>query len=83
MADKRSSSEIPLFFNEMGVRSIEIGVAAFDCMGALPPDDHPHVYLTMGDQTDILCPYCSTVYRFNPALRWNETSPVNCWAARA
>jgi len=84
MADWQASSpETPLFFNEMGVRSIEIGVAAFDCMGALPPHDHPHVYLTMGERADILCPYCSTQYRINPALRWNETVPIDCWAARA
>ena len=75
--------EVPLFFNEMGVNSIEIGVSAFDCIGVLPPHDHPHVYLNMGEQADILCPYCSTQYRFNPALRWNETIPPNCWAARA
>ena len=31
-----SSSEMPLFFNEQGASSIEIGVAAFDCMGGLP-----------------------------------------------
>ena len=73
----------PQFFNETGVSSIEIGVAAFDCIGLLPPHDHPHVYLNMGEQPDILCPYCSTRYRFNPALRWNETNPVDCWAAVA
>jgi len=77
-----SSSEIPLLFNEIGVSSIEIGVGAFDCMGVLPPHDHPHVYLNMGEQSDILCPYCSTQYRLNPALRWNETVPIDCWAAR-
>nr|WP_283937821.1 zinc-finger domain-containing protein [Sphingomonas hankyongi] len=51
-------------------------------MGVLPPHDHPHVYLNMGEQSDILCPYCSTQYRLNPALRWNETVPIDCWAAR-
>jgi uncharacterized Zn-finger protein len=40
--------ETPLFFNELGVRSIDVGAAAFDCMGAMPPHDHPHVYLNMG-----------------------------------
>jgi uncharacterized Zn-finger protein len=39
--------ETPLFFNELGVRSIDVGAAASDCMGAMPPDDHPHVYLNM------------------------------------
>jgi uncharacterized Zn-finger protein len=78
-----SPSEMPLLFNEMGASSIEIGVAAFDCMGGLPPDDHPHVYLNMGEQASILCPYCATRYSFNPALPWNETIPVDCWAGRA
>jgi uncharacterized Zn-finger protein len=73
--------ETPLFFNELGVKSIDVGAAAFDCMGAMPPHDHPHVYLNMGEELEILCPYCSTEYRFNAALSWNETIPANCWAA--
>ena len=71
---------LPVFFNPSGVSSIEIGVTAFDCMGVPPPGDHPHVYLNMGELTDIQCPYCSTRYRFNPGLRWNETIPPGCWA---
>jgi len=71
-------SQVPVFFNPVGASSIEIGVTAFDCIGLLPPHDHPHVYLNMGEQTDIQCPYCSTRYRFNPALGWNETIPPNC-----
>jgi len=81
MPDRSPTAETPLFFNELGVRSIDVGAAAFDCMGAMPPDDHPHVYLNMGEQLDILCPYCSTEYRLNAALSWNETIPANCWAA--
>src|SRR5690242_20653188 len=49
------------------------------CMGALPPHDHPHVYLNMSEQNDILCPYCSTEFRLNRSLRWNATIPANCW----
>ena len=79
----RSPPETPLFFNELGVNSIQIGVAAFHCVGVMPPHDHPHVYLNMGEETDILCSYCSTGYRFNAALSWNETIPENCWAAPA
>jgi uncharacterized Zn-finger protein len=82
VTDKQTHpSELPLFFNELGLSSIEIGVSAFDCMGVRPPHDHPHVYLNMGVRADVLCPYCSTHYLFNPALRWNETNPANCWAA--
>jgi len=84
MADRPPMlEETPLFFNELGVTSIDVGARAFDCMGAMPPHDHPHVYLNMGERTDILCSYCSTEYRFNAALRWNQTIPANCWAARA
>jgi uncharacterized Zn-finger protein len=78
LTDDARPPQLPVFFNPMGVRSIEIGVTAFDCIGLLPPHDHPHVYLNMGEQADIQCPYCSTRYRFNPALRGNETIPPNC-----
>jgi uncharacterized Zn-finger protein len=78
---QRSPPELPLFFNEIGASSIEIGVTAFHCMGVLPPHDHPHVYLNMSEQKDILCPYCSTQFRLNPALQWNDTIPANCCAA--
>ena len=81
--EHRSPPETPLFSNELGVNSIQIGVAAFHCMGVMPPHDHPHVYLNMGEETDILCSYCSTEYRLNSALSWNETIPQNCWAAPA
>jgi len=74
--------ELPMFFNELGVRGIEIGVAAFECIGVMPPHDHPHVYLDMGEGTQILCPYCSTEYRLNRALLWNLTEPAKCWAPR-
>jgi uncharacterized Zn-finger protein len=72
------SRGVPLFFNELGVKSIEIGVPSFHCMGVLPPHDHPHVYLNMGDDIRVFCPYCSTDFRLNSALRSNETRPPNC-----
>lgn len=75
------SPEVALFFNEHGAINIDVGVTAFECMGVLPPDDHPHVYLNMADGVEILCPYCSTQYRFKRGLRWNETDPPDCfWA---
>jgi len=77
----RSPPELPMFFNEIGASSIEIGVTAFHCVGVLPPHDHPHVYLNMSEQKDILCPYCSTQFHLNPALRWNDTIPANCRVA--
>lgn len=81
LTDGERPSQLPVFSNPIGERSIEIGVRAFDCIGLRPPHDHPHVYLNMGDQADIQCPYCSTRYRFNAELRWNETIPPNCCVA--
>lgn len=59
---------IPHFQNDAGHDLISIGVKEFMCVGASPPFDHPHVYLDMGDETEIVCPYCSTLYRFDKAL---------------
>ena len=49
---------VPHFVNDKGIDRIKIGVKEFQCMGATPPFDHPHVYLDMGDGTDLVCPYC-------------------------
>jgi len=66
---------VPHFHNQAGVPVIEIGAREFKCMGALPPFDHPHVYLDMGDENEIICPYRSTLYRHNAALTPNESRP--------
>ncbi|KTQ95206.1 hypothetical protein NS365_21680 [Aureimonas ureilytica] len=68
----------PHFQNSAGHDVIEIGVAEFMCVGAHPPYDHPHVYLDMGDEGEKVCPYCSTLYRYNPALKRDETLPAGC-----
>lgn len=68
----------PHFQNTDGHESIEIGVKEFMCMGATPPFDHPHIYLDMGDDAERICPYCSTLYRFNPALPADQTVPPGC-----
>ena len=49
---------IPHFANDVGAERIFVGVKEFNCMGARPPFDHPHVYLDMGQDNQILCPYC-------------------------
>ncbi|MBI3572473.1 zinc-finger domain-containing protein [Candidatus Kaiserbacteria bacterium] len=56
------------FKNDDGVPEIRIGVRAFECVGASPPHDHPHVYLELGESDCILCPYCGTLFRFDPNL---------------
>lgn len=69
---------IPHYQNDAGHESIEIGVREFMCVGAKPPFDHPHEFLDMGDDVEKVCPYCSTLYKYNPALRWDETRPEGC-----
>jgi uncharacterized Zn-finger protein len=73
-----AGGSIPHFQNDAGHAAIEIGVKEFMCVGASPPFDHPHVFLDMGADADKVCPYCSTLYRFNPALKATETRPENC-----
>lgn len=66
---------IPHFQNDDGHASISIGVKEFMCVGATPPFDHPHVFLDMGEDAEKVCPYCSTLYRYDPALHADETRP--------
>jgi uncharacterized Zn-finger protein len=68
----------PHFQNDAGYATIEIGVKEFMCVGANPPFDHPHVFLDMGSDNEKVCPYCSTLYRYNPALKAEETRPEGC-----
>jgi uncharacterized Zn-finger protein len=42
-----------------------IGVKEFMCIGESPPQDHPHVYINMGEANTILCLYCATRFRFD------------------
>lgn len=68
------------FKNDLGVDRIAIGVKEFKCMGAAPPFDHPHVFLDMGDSDEIICPYCSTLYCYDPTLGAAESKPAGCVA---
>jgi uncharacterized Zn-finger protein len=40
--------------------------------------DHPHVFCDMGNDLEYVCPYCSTLYRHNPALAPNQAYPSEC-----
>jgi len=66
---------IPHFQNDAGHHRIAIGVKEFMCVGALPPFDHPHVFLDMGEDNEKVCPYCSTLYVYDPSLKAMETRP--------
>lgn len=71
----------PLFHNTLGVRRVKIGAREFMCMGALPPFDHPHVFIDMGDDSEIVCPYCSTLFAHDPALGRHDADPAECKAS--
>lgn len=67
------------FRNDQGFPLIRISVRKFACIGASPPEDHPHLYLEMPENADeILCPYCATRFRFDPALPPAAADPPVC-----
>ncbi|MBL4646562.1 MAG: hypothetical protein COA52_08275 [Hyphomicrobiales bacterium] len=68
---------VPHFHNTDGAETISIGVKEFMCIGAKPPQDHPHVFLDMGDDTEKVCPYCSTLFKHDASLGAKESKPAN------
>lgn len=79
-----ASGATPHFQNDMGLDAIEIGAREFMCIGARPPFDHPHIFLDLGTADEIVCPYCSTLYRFNAGLRPDQSAPPQAaWNAAA
>ncbi len=73
-----AETSVAHFQNDAGVEVIEIGVKEFMCCGASVPYDHPHVFLDMGSDSEIVCPYCSTVYRHADDLKGHDTRPEGC-----
>ncbi|MGI9483151.1 MAG: zinc-finger domain-containing protein [Hyphomicrobiales bacterium] len=65
----------PKFHNEMGIDKIRIGAKEFQCVGARPPFDHPHIFLDMGDEAEVVCPYCSTLYVYEGTLNHGKSDP--------
>ena len=68
----------PEFHNEVGVAIVRIGCREFKCIGDKPPQGHPHIYLKIGAASEIVCPYCSTLFRFDPSLGAHEADPAGC-----
>jgi uncharacterized Zn-finger protein len=68
----------PHFHNEPGGPAIHVGSKEFMCIGAKPPFDHPHVFLDMGSDVEIVCSYCSTLFKYDPALRADQARPAEC-----
>ncbi len=69
---------VPHFHNTEGVDSIRIGAREFMCIGALPPMDHPHIYIDMGDENEAICAYCSTLFRFDASIDPTDSVPPGC-----
>ena len=74
MADK----VVPHFQNDAGVPAVRVNAHEFMCEGASPPYDHPHVYLDMGDLEELVCPYCSTLYKLDHSLKPGACVPPEC-----
>ena len=72
-----SDHAIPHFHNQPGLPKIWVGAKEFMCIGALPPFDHPHVYIDMGGDAEAVCPYCSTHYIYDEALH-GHADPAEC-----
>lgn len=73
-----ASHSIAHFQNDAGHPAIEIGVKEFMCVGANPPFDHPHVFIDLGSDNEKVCPYCSTLFRYNGKLHGDQTLPAGC-----
>ena len=81
--DQRDAARIqrlPKYRNDVAAPEILIGARELQCIGVSPPHDHPHIYLSVGDADEVVCPYCATRYRFAPSLGPFETDPADCLA---
>jgi len=67
----------PHFHNQPGVAQLRVGAKEFMCIGALPPFDHPHIFIDMGDDHEAVCPYCSTHYVYDASLH-GGCIPAEC-----
>lgn len=67
----------PHFHNQAGHAKIRTGVKEFMCVGALPPFDHPHIFIDMGSDDEAICSYCSTRFVYDPTLH-APCDPADC-----
>ena len=78
-----SDHSTPHFHNQPGARTVRVGAREFMCIGALPPLDHPHIFIDMGSDSEAICPYCSTHYVYDGELG-GRSDPAGCeWKAAA
>jgi uncharacterized Zn-finger protein len=72
-----AAKSIPHFRNDAGLPVIRVAAKEFMCIGAKPPFDHPHIFLDMGGDDEIVCPYCSTLYRYDAGLKSAICAPAD------
>jgi uncharacterized Zn-finger protein len=72
---------LPKFCNDHAYPEVRIGAKEFNCIGVSPPDDHPHVYLNMGEGGALACPYCATLFRYDERLARDQADPADCAAS--
>lgn len=73
-----SRRQVAKFKNDKGVAQIRIGTREFMCAGESAPQDHPQVYLHMGERDTIVCPYCATVFVYDTRLGPHDADPPDC-----
>ena len=67
----------PHYHNQPGLAQVRVGAREFMCIGALPPFDHPHIFIDIGAGIDAICPYCSTHFVYDAALH-GHADPAEC-----
>jgi uncharacterized Zn-finger protein len=72
-----AETSTPHFHNTQGLPKVRIGSREFMCIGALPPFDHPHIFIDLGADTEAVCPYCSTLYVYDAGLK-GHADPTSC-----
>ena len=65
----------PHFHNDPGVTTIHVGSKEFMCIGAKPPFDHPHIFIDMGSDDEMVCSYCSTLFKYDRTLSAGQARP--------
>lgn len=78
-----ASSGIPHFHNDPGMRVISVGSREFMCIGATPPFDHPHIFIDMGVESEAICSYCGTLYKYKASLSEGQAEPESCLWTKA
>jgi uncharacterized Zn-finger protein len=67
----------PHYHNQPGVATVKVGAKEFMCIGALPPFDHPHIFIDMGGDDEAICGYCATRFVYVPSLN-GHADPAEC-----